>query len=121
MKTILVKGPALSRSGYGEQTRFALRALRAHPDRFNILLMNISWGHTGWYNQDDEEFSLPKHSLERQTRHVGEGKAFQSIEDVPESFLYPDYQCGICGEECETISMNASQVRPAQIKINESK
>ena len=66
---------------------------------------------------DDEEFSLPKHSLERQTRHVGEGKAFQSIEDVPESFLYPDYQCGICGEECETISMNASQVRPAQIKI----
>ena len=69
------------------------------------------------YNQDDEEFSLPKHSLERQTRHVGEGKAFQSIEDVPEAFLYPDYQCGICGEECETISMNASQVRPAQIKI----
>ena len=55
MKTILVKGPALSRSGYGEQTRFALRALRQAQDRFNILLINISWGHTGWYNEDNEE------------------------------------------------------------------
>ena len=44
MKTILVRGPALSRSGYGEQTRFALRALRTHEDRFNILVQNISLG-----------------------------------------------------------------------------
>ena len=70
------------------------------------------------FNIDDEEFSLPKHSLERQTRHVGEGKAFESIEDVPESFLYPDYQCGVCGEETETISMNAAEIKPAKIKAN---
>ena len=55
MKTILVKGPALSRSGYGEQTRFALRALRAHEERFNILLQNIPWGHTGWITETGEE------------------------------------------------------------------
>jgi len=55
MKNILVKGPALSRSGYGEQTRFALRALRSYEDRFNILLINIPWGQTGWINEDDEE------------------------------------------------------------------
>ena len=55
MKTILVKGPALSRSGYGEQTRFALRALRAYENRFNILLVNIPWGQTGWIAETGEE------------------------------------------------------------------
>ena len=55
MKTILVRGPALSRSGYGEQTRFALRALRKHEERFNILLVNTGWGHTGWISANDEE------------------------------------------------------------------
>ena len=55
MKTILVKGPALSRSGYGEQTRFALRSLRAHEERFNILLQNIPWGKTGWITDNGEE------------------------------------------------------------------
>ena len=54
-KRVLVKGPALSRSGYGEQTRFALRALREHEDRFDIFLINIPWGHTGYIINDDEE------------------------------------------------------------------
>ena len=55
MKTILVRGPALSRSGYGEQTRFALRSLRAYEERFNILLVNTSWGQTGWISDTSEE------------------------------------------------------------------
>jgi len=55
MKTILVRGPALSRSGYGEQTRFALRALRQHENRYNILLHNVPWGQTGWITEDNEE------------------------------------------------------------------
>ena len=46
-KSILVKGPHLSRSGYGEQSRFALRALRTREDVFDIYLMNIPWGQTG--------------------------------------------------------------------------
>ena len=54
-KKILVKGPVLSRSGYGEQARFALRSLRKHEDRFDIYLVNTQWGATGWAVQDDEE------------------------------------------------------------------
>tara|TARA_R100000152_G_scaffold17650_1_gene9269 strand:+ start:1614 stop:2873 length:1260 start_codon:yes stop_codon:yes gene_type:complete len=54
-KKILVRGPVLSRSGYGEQSRFALRALRKHEDRFDIFLINTQWGKTGWTAQDDEE------------------------------------------------------------------
>ena len=54
-KKILVKGPALSFSGYGEQCRFALRALQAHSEQFDIYLINIPWGQTGWIIEDNEE------------------------------------------------------------------
>jgi glycosyltransferase involved in cell wall biosynthesis len=70
MKTLLVKGPALSRSGYGEQTRFALRALRNHEDKYNLLLLNIPWGHTGWINQDDEEVTWLLHLMAKAENHI---------------------------------------------------
>lgn len=54
MKKVLVKGPALSRSGYGEQCRFALRALNSSPD-IDLYLINTSWGATGWLYEDTEE------------------------------------------------------------------
>ena len=54
-KKIIVKGPALSRSGYGEQTRFALRALREYEEQFEISLINLPWGRTGWIWEDNEE------------------------------------------------------------------
>ena len=54
-KRILVRGPLLSRSGYGEQARFALRALRAHEKHFDIYAMPTGWGKTGWIWEDSEE------------------------------------------------------------------
>ena len=38
-KKIVVRGPVLSMSGYGEQTRFAVRALRKHEDKFDIYII----------------------------------------------------------------------------------
>mgnify|MGYP001346800657 CR=1 FL=1 len=35
-KSILLKAPLLTRSGYGEQARFALRALKSREDLFDI-------------------------------------------------------------------------------------
>jgi glycosyltransferase involved in cell wall biosynthesis len=55
MKKVLVKGPIFSRSGYGEQARFALRSLAQYPERFDIFIENIRWGNTGWIIEDDEE------------------------------------------------------------------
>lgn len=54
-KKVLVKGPALSMSGYGEQTRFALRSLRSREDLFDIFFINIPWGKTGWTIEQSEE------------------------------------------------------------------
>jgi len=70
MKTILVRGPALSRSGYGEQTRFALRALKAYEERFNILLVNTSWGHTGWIADTGEERDWYDYILAKGHQHL---------------------------------------------------
>ena len=47
-KRILVRGPVLSRSGYGEQARFAVRSLRAYEDNFEIFIIPTSWGKTSW-------------------------------------------------------------------------
>ena len=52
---VLVVGPALTLSGYGEQTRFALRSLRSQEDQYDIYLNTTSWGQTGWIHEDDEE------------------------------------------------------------------
>jgi glycosyltransferase involved in cell wall biosynthesis len=55
MKTkIFVKGPVLSQSGYGEQARFALRALKSREDLFDIYINPINWGKTGWIWKNDE-------------------------------------------------------------------
>lgn len=53
-KRILVRGPVLSQSGYGEQARFALRALKSKEDLFDIYIAPISWGKTGWIWEESE-------------------------------------------------------------------
>ena len=53
-KKIFVRAPVLSQSGYGEQSRFALRALKSREDLFDIFVQPIPWGQTGWIWQDDE-------------------------------------------------------------------
>ena len=55
MKKVLVRGPALSRSGYGEHTRFVLRALREYGDEFDTYLINTPWGGTSWMYEDNKE------------------------------------------------------------------
>tara|TARA_R110002074_G_scaffold109403_2_gene235940 strand:- start:1601 stop:3703 length:2103 start_codon:yes stop_codon:yes gene_type:complete len=52
---IIVRAPVLTMSGYGEQSRFALRALRKHEDKFDIYIIPVPWGNTNWISDDDEE------------------------------------------------------------------
>lgn len=54
-KTVIVKGPFYTRSGYGEHARFVLRSLREYEDRFDIYAIAIPWGRTGWVWEEDEE------------------------------------------------------------------
>jgi glycosyltransferase involved in cell wall biosynthesis len=75
-KKIIIRGPVLSRSGYGEQARFALRSLRKNEDRFDIYISNTNWGHTGWTPQDDEERSFIDFLLQKTFHFVQNGGSF---------------------------------------------
>ena len=56
MKTkVLVRGPFLTRSGYGEHARYILRALSKYPDVCEIYASPITWGKTSWLYEDDAE------------------------------------------------------------------
>ena len=49
MKKVLIHGPLLTRTGYGEMARFALFSLLNFPDRFDVYINNITWGqHPSW-------------------------------------------------------------------------
>ena len=54
-KSVVVRGPALSRSGYGEHCRFLLRSLKEYEEYFDIHLLNVPWGQTNWIIEDNEE------------------------------------------------------------------
>tara|TARA_R110002074_G_scaffold341086_1_gene511561 strand:- start:244 stop:2340 length:2097 start_codon:yes stop_codon:yes gene_type:complete len=68
-KKILVRAPALSRSGYGEQARFALRALRKYEDIFDIYLYPITWGKTSWIWEENEEREWLDRLIEKTFQH----------------------------------------------------
>ena len=53
-KKIILVGPVLTRSGYGEQARYALRALRSREDIFDIYVQPLTWGATSWVSEYDE-------------------------------------------------------------------
>ena len=57
MKKVIVRGPALSRSGYGEHTRFLLRSLKDNKD-FDVYLLNTPSGSSSWLHEDNEDLSL---------------------------------------------------------------
>ena len=51
---VLVRGPALTRTGYGEHCRFVLRSLR-NMDDLDIYLLPVNWGQSSWVWENSEE------------------------------------------------------------------
>jgi len=75
-KKILLKGPLLTRSGYGEQARFALRSLRSRTDIFDIYIQPLQWGTTSWLTINDEERAWIDQTIERTIAYVQQGGQF---------------------------------------------
>ena len=72
-KRILVRGPVLSRSGYGEQARFAVRSLRAYEDNFEIFIIPTSWGKTSWVWEESEERKWMDERIKQTLLHQQQG------------------------------------------------
>jgi hypothetical protein len=75
-KKIFVRAPVLSQSGYGEQSRFALRALMSRQDLYDIYVQPIPWGQTGWI-WEDNEFRTWMDSKIRETQVLIQQKEFK--------------------------------------------
>lgn len=75
-KKILVRGPILSRSGYGEQTRFAVRSLKAYEDKFDIYIIPTNWGKTGWIWEENEEREWMDEKIKKTAMYVSQNGQF---------------------------------------------
>lgn len=51
---VLVRGPALTRTGYGEHCRFVLRSLR-ELEGIDIYVFPVNWGNSAWVWENNEE------------------------------------------------------------------
>lgn len=75
-KKVLLKGPLLTRSGYGEQARFALRSLRSREDLFEIFIQPLQWGQTSWTSDMDEERVWIDQTIEKTIGYIQQGGQF---------------------------------------------
>jgi len=76
MKKVLVKGPALTQSGYGEHARFVLRSLREREGEIDIYMFPLAWGNTGWLWEDNEERRWMDSIIAKTADHVKAGGSF---------------------------------------------
>ena len=75
-KKVLLKGPLLTRSGYGEQARFALRSLRSQPDLYDIYIQPLQWGKTSWISTVGEEREWIDATIEKTIAYIQQGGQF---------------------------------------------
>ena len=73
---ILIRGPVLSQSGYGEQARFALRSIKSREDLFDIYILPTNWGQTGWVSLDNEERYWIDERIKATHAHTQQGGTF---------------------------------------------
>ena len=77
MKKVLLVAPVLSRSGYGEMGRFALRAMISNPG-IDLYLHNINWGKSGWIWKDNDERKLIDALLQKTVLYRQNGGQFDA-------------------------------------------
>ena len=75
-KNIILKGPVLTRSGYGEQARFALRSLRSREDLYNIFIQPLKLGDTSWLCDVNEERTWIDQTIEKTISYIQQGGTF---------------------------------------------
>ena len=73
---IIVIGPALSQTGYGEQCRFALRALLSRPDLFDVYLKPTNWGNSSWLLPGDKDRAWIDPLIRKSALHTQSGGVF---------------------------------------------
>ena len=77
-KKVFFRGPLLTRSGYGEQSRFALRALKSREDLFDIYIQPLQWGKTSWMNEDSVDRKWIDYTIEKTIAYAQQGGQYDA-------------------------------------------
>ena len=75
-KKVLLRGPILTASGYGEHARMVYRALKTEPDSFDIFIHPLPWGQTSWLWEDNQERKEIDELINRTQAFVNQGGQF---------------------------------------------
>ncbi len=77
MKKILIRGPLLSQSGYGEHARFLFNALRQRED-VDLYAITTNWGATGWLPDFNEERAAIDATIAKTVNYLQAGGKFDA-------------------------------------------
>lgn len=115
-QNIIVSGPALSISGYGRQTRFALKSLREHTNH-NIFINPREWGNTPWTFEETEETEWIQERVQETAEYIQQQGQFDlSVQVCIPNELEPMAPTNIC----YTAGIEVDEVAPQWIqKCNE--
>lgn len=75
-RSILLKGPLLTRSGYGEHARFVLRCLRNNEELFDIYIQPLQWGATSWISDSSDERVWIDNRIQQTIAYIQQGGRF---------------------------------------------
>ncbi len=79
---VLVRGPALTRTGYGEHCRFVLRALSKLPE-LDIYLIPVNWGQSAWIWENSEERNWLDEIVKKTAIYGQQGGSYDMSVQVP--------------------------------------
>lgn len=75
-KKVLLRGPILTSSGYGEHARMVYRSLKSESETFDIFVHPLPWGQTSWLWEDNEERRELDELINKTQAYVQQGGQF---------------------------------------------
>ena len=109
-KKVLIIGPVLTQSGYGEHARFIYRALKSREDLFDLYVRPIKWGKTSWLWEDTEERRELDSTIIKTIMHDSQNGNYDvamlvTIPNEWENYRIPARNIGVCaGIETSKVS-----------------
>ena len=77
-KKVLLVGPILTQSGYGEHARMVYRALKSREDLFDIYVNPVNWGATSWVSENTQEREELDLLIRKTFAHINQGLPFDT-------------------------------------------
>ena len=109
-KNVLIVGPILTQSGYGEHARMIYRALKSRGDLFEIFINPVKWGSTSWMAENNEERGEIDQIIQKTYQHIRAQRPFDTTVMITIPPEWKDYRAsaeniGVCaGIESDRVS-----------------